>query len=128
MAHFAKVNKITNEVEQVIVATPSFIMTLSDAEDWFQTSYNTIGGIHFGEDGLPDGGVALRKNFAGIGYTYNRQLDAFIPPKVYDSWVLDEDKGYWVAPVPYPDDGYKYRWDEETISWVDKHDGVRTPV
>ena len=60
----------------------------------------------------------IRKNFAGIGYTYDPDRDAFIPPKPYDSWVLDEETCRWEAPVPYPDDGVMYRWDEETTDWV----------
>lgn len=129
MAHFAKVNKVTNIVEQVIVATQSHINSLDDSEDWVQTSYNTRSGIHFGEDGNPDGGIALRKNFAGIGYTYDRTLDAFIPPRPtqYPSWILNEETGTWEAPVPYPEDGYKYKWDEDSLTWVDKHEGVKTP-
>jgi len=76
-----------------------------------QTSYNTRGGVHI------LGGTPLRKNYAGIGYTYDEDRDAFIPPKPYDSWLLDEDTCLWEAPVPMPEDGM-YTWDEETTSWV----------
>ena len=111
MAHFAKVNN--NIVEQVIVAEPEFFDTFVDSTpgEWIQTSYNTRGGQH--PEGRP-----LRKNFAGIGYTYDRTRDAFIPPQPYASWVLNEDTCLWEPPVPYPDDGNNYIWDEETTSWV----------
>ena len=81
MGHFAKVNN--GVVEQVIVAEPEFFDTFVDSSpgQWIQTSYNTRGGVHYGQDGQPDGGVALRKNYAGIGFSYDAQRDAFIPPK-----------------------------------------------
>jgi hypothetical protein len=77
-----------------------------------QTSYNTRGGVHI------LGGTPLRKNYAGIGYTYDEDRDAFIPPKPYDSWLLDEDTCLWEAPVPMPEDGM-YTWDEETGAWIE---------
>jgi hypothetical protein len=89
-----------------------------------QTSYNTFGGVHYttNEDGerVPseDQTKAFRKNYAGIGYTYDEERDAFIPPKPYDSWVLDEDTCWWEAPVPYPTDGGMYAWDEDAQEWV----------
>lgn len=101
MAHFAKVNKQTKIVEQVIVATPLHIMGLDDAEDWVQTSYNGN----------------IRKNYAGIGYTYDSQRDAFIAPKPFDSWTLDEETCQWNSPVTKPTDGKMYVWNEETTSW-----------
>lgn len=112
MAHFAKVNNGT--VEQVIVAEPEFFDTFVDSTpgEWIQTSYNTRGGQH--PEGRP-----LRKNFAGIGYAYDRTRDAFIPPQPYASWVLNEDTCLWDAPTPYPTDGKNYRWDEDTTSWVE---------
>ena len=76
-----------------------------------RTSYNTSGGIH------SSGGTPFRKNYAGIGYTYDEQRDAFIPPKPYSSFVLNEDTCLWEPPVPYPTDGKRYTWNEETISW-----------
>jgi hypothetical protein len=76
-----------------------------------RTSYNTQGGIHL------HGGVPFRKNYAGIGYTYDADRDAFIPPKPYASWLLDEDTCLWIAPVPYPEDGKRYAWNEQTLSW-----------
>lgn len=84
-----------------------------------QTSYNTRGGVHY-TDGEPsaDQSKALRKNYAGIGYTYDEQRDAFIPPKPYESWLLDEDTCLWESPVPYPTDGGMYVWDEAAGDWV----------
>jgi hypothetical protein len=81
-----------------------------------QTSYNTRGGVH------TLGGTPLRKNYAGIGYTYDADRDAFIPPKPYESWVLDEDTCLWDAPVPYPTDGGMYAWDEESGAWTELTD------
>jgi hypothetical protein len=118
MAHFAKIQN--GKVTKVIVAEPEFFDTFVDDSpgQWLQTSYNTRGGIHYDpETGEPDGGVALRKNFAGIGYDYNASLDAFIPPKPYDSWVLNEETCLWEPPTPYPDDGGTYQWDESSTSW-----------
>lgn len=111
MSHFAKINDL-GIVEQVIVAEQDFINTLPDASSWFQTSYNTRQGVHV------LGGVPLRKNYAGIGYKYDSQRDAFIPPKNYLSWVFNEDTCDWDAPTPMPIDGSTYSWDESTISWV----------
>lgn len=119
MGHFAKV--VDGFVTQVIVAEPEFFDTFVDSSpgEWIQTSYNTRGGVHFGPDGQPDDGTPLRKNYAGIGYNYDRKRDAFIPPKPFNSWVLNEDTCLWDAPVPYPDDGKRYKWDEDTTSWVE---------
>jgi hypothetical protein len=89
-----------------------------------QTSYNTRGGVHYNpETGEPseDQSKALRYNYAGIGYTYDEARDAFIPPKPYESWVLNEDTCLWDAPVPMPEDGM-YTWDEETTSWIEVTD------
>ena len=86
-----------------------------------QTSYNTRGGVHYDpETGEPseDQSKALRKNYAGIGFTYDADRNAFIPPKPYDSWVLDEDTCLWVAPIPMPEDGEAYTWDEDAGDWV----------
>lgn len=125
MAHFAKV--INGIVDQVIVAEQDFIDSgaVGDPATWVQTSYNTRGGVHYGQDGQPDGGVALRKNYAGIGYTYDAGRDAFIPPKPFNSWVLDEQTCYWNPPVPQPEmvhptetePGTIYNWNEDTLSW-----------
>ena len=117
MAHFAKVNN--GIVEQVIVAEPEFFETFIDSSpgQWIQTSYNTRGGVHYDQDGNPDDGTALRKNYAGIGYTYDAGKDAFIPPQPYASWTLNNDTCLWVPPVEYPDDGQMYTWNEDTTSW-----------
>lgn len=111
MSHYAKI--INDIVVQVIVAEPEFFETFVDTSpgEWIQTSYNTIAGKH-SESGIP-----LRKNFAGIGYTYNKDLDAFIPPKPYDSWVLNEETCLWEPPVKYPTDGKEYIWDEPNTMW-----------
>ena len=118
MSHFAKV--VDGIVSQVIVAEPEFFDTFVDSSpgEWVQTSYNTRGGVHYGPDGQPDGGEALRKNYAGIGFSFDRTRDAFIPPKPFPSWVLDEDSCLWESPVPYPNDGEMYTWDEATGDWV----------
>ena len=109
MTHFAKVNN--GIVEQVIVAEQDVIDSGAFGTGWIQTSYNTFGGKHL------LGGTPLRKNFAGIGFTYDSELDAFIPPKPYTSWVLDTDSCLWNAPIAYPEDGEKYIWDEENVAW-----------
>ena len=123
MSHYAKVNN--GKVEQVIVAEADFFKTFVDTSpgQWIQTSYNTRGGVHYGQDGHPDDGVALRKNYAGIGFTYDRTRDAFIPPKPYASWLLNEDSCLWNAPVEYPTDGKRYQWDEATTAWVEVTEG-----
>lgn len=120
MSHFAKVNN--GIVEQVIVAEPEFFDTFVDSSpgQWIQTSYNTRGGVHYNpETGEPsaDQSKALRKNYAGIGYSYDATRDAFIPPKPYASWLLDEQTCLWNAPVPYPTDGGRYTWNESTQAW-----------
>ena len=84
---------------------------------WIQTSYNTAGGVHYGSDKKPDGGTPLRKNYAGIGYTYDKTRDAFIPPKPFESWILNEETCQWTPPTPMPTDGI-YLWDEPSLSWV----------
>ena len=118
MAHYAKVQN--GIVSQVIVAEAEFFDTFVDSSpgQWIQTSYNTKGGVHYGQDGEPDGGEPLRKNYAGIGYTYDAARDAFIPPQPFTSWILNETSCLWEAPVAYPDDGNMYIWDEDTTSWV----------
>lgn len=118
MAHYAFLNK-NNVVTEVIVGKDE---TEGDY-DWEvyygskrgqvckRTSYNTRGGEHV------NGGTPFRKNYAGIGYTYDESLDAFIPPKPFDSWTLNNDTALWEAPTPMPDDGQMYRWNEDTTSW-----------
>jgi hypothetical protein len=111
MAHFAKV--VDGTVVNVIVAEPEFFDTFVDNSpgQWIQTSYNTHGGVH------SNGGTPLRKNYAGIGFTYDAQRDAFIPPKPFASWSLNETTCLWDAPTPMPTDGKRYQWDEATMSW-----------
>lgn len=113
MAHFAKVSN--GIVVQVIVAEPEFFNTFVDLSpgEWIQTSYNTHGGVHV------NGGTPLRKNYAGIGYSYDAQRDAFIPPKPFASWVLNEATCLWNAPVAMPTDGKQYQWNESAQNWVE---------
>jgi len=113
MAHFAKVNN--GIVVQVIVAEPEFFQTFVDTSpgEWIQTSYNTKGGVHL------LGGTPLRKNYAGIGFTYDKERDAFIPPKPFSSWILDEGTCLWNAPVALPNDGKQYQWDEQQQQWIE---------
>ena len=113
MAHYAKVENTL--VTQVIVAEPEFFDTFVDSSpgEWIKTSYNTQGGVH------SDGGTPLRKNYAGVGYTYDTARDAFIPPQPYPSWILNETSCIYEAPTPYPTDGLMYEWDEDTTSWVE---------
>lgn len=121
MSHFAEINN-DGIVQQVIVAEQDFIDSgaVGDASDWIQTSYNTRGGTHYAPNSnTPDGGVALRKNYAGVGYTYDETRDAFIAPKPYPSWTLVEASCLWEAPVAYPDDGKRYSWDEDITNWVE---------
>ena len=119
MPHYAKV--CDGNVVQVIVAGPEFFDTFVDSSpgQWIQTSYNTRGGVHYDQDGNPDGGVALRGNYAGIGYTYDHVNDVFYAPQPYPSWVLNKTTWVWEPPVPYPTDGKVYNWDEATKNWVE---------
>jgi hypothetical protein len=112
MAHFAKIDE-NNRVTQVIVAEEDVINTglFGDPVLWIQTSYNTYGGMHV------QGGTPLRKNFAGIGYSYNPTNDCFVPPQPYASWILDTNSCLWQAPVTMPDDGKMYHWNEATQAW-----------
>ena len=112
MSHFAKVEK--GIVTQVIVAEQDFIDTQEG--NWVQTSYNTQGGQHL------LGGTPLRKNYAGIGYTYDSTRDAFYTPKPYPSWTLNETTCLWDCPVAYPSDDKNYAWNEETTSWTEVTD------
>jgi hypothetical protein len=115
MSHFAKINS-DNIVEQVIVIEQDVLNTghWGDPSSWIQTSYNTRGGVH------QLGGTPLRKNFAGIGYTYDAGRDAFIPPKPYASWNLNEDTCLWEAPTPMPVvEGKTFVWNEPTTSWIE---------
>jgi hypothetical protein len=114
MSHFAQIDE-NNIVVRVLVIDQETINTgaFGDPSSWIQTSYNTRGGIH------AHGGTPLRKNYAGVGYTYDVQRDAFIPAKPYPSWTLDETSCLWQPPIPMPEDGARYFWNENTQSWVD---------
>jgi len=102
MSHYAKVN-----------AEEEFFDTFMDSSPgtWLRTSYNTRGGVH------SLNGTPFRKNYAGVGFAYDKTRDAFIPPKPYPSWTLNEDTCLWDVPTPRPEDGKKYSWDETTTSW-----------
>jgi hypothetical protein len=114
MAHFAKIeNKI---VTQVNVVDEEYFHANRETRytgQWVQTSYNTQSGVHL------LGGTPLRKNYAGIGYTYDEARDAFIPPKPFNSWLLNEETCQWDAPVAYPTDGKDYQWNEEQQQWTE---------
>ena len=112
MAHYAKV--VDGKVINVIRAEESFFDTFIDDTPgkWIQTSYNTECGVH------RLGGTPLRKNFAGIGFSYDATRDAFISPQPFASWTLNETSCLWEAPVAYPEDGNIYRWNEDTTNWV----------
>ena len=116
MSHFAKV--IDGIVTEVLVIAQDVIDTglFGDPALWVQTSYNTYGGQH--PEGRP-----LRKNYAGIGYTYDAVRDAFIAPSPFPSWLLNEDTCLWHAPVMRPNDGKSYAWDEDTLSWIEVPNG-----
>ena len=116
MSYFAQVEN--GIVTQVISAEQDFIDALPNPLEWIQTSYNTRGGIHYGQNGQPDGGIALRANYAGIGYTYNSTDDVFYAPQPYSSWTISAPTWEWQAPTPYPTDGKMYKWNETTLSWV----------
>ena len=108
MSHFAKLNN--NIVTEVIVAEQDFINSgaVGDSFLWVQTSYSG----------------SFRKNYAGVGYTYDSTRDAFIPPQPYASWTLNEDTCQWDSPVPYPTDDLMYSWDEPTTSWVENKETI----
>lgn len=120
MAHYALLDR-NNVVVQVITGKDEnegiydweLFYTQETRLTAKRTSYNTVGGVHTA------GGTPFRKNYAGIGYTYDPQRDAFIPPKPYPSWILNEQTCIWEPPVAMPQDGKLYRWDESTTSWVE---------
>ena len=114
MATYAQINE-NDIVINVIVAEEEFINSLPDASMFIQTSRNTYGGVHI------LGKTPLRKNYAAIGYLYDRNKDAFIPPKIFDSYVFNEQTCQWDPPIPCPNkDGYMYKWDENTVSWIEE--------
>ena len=120
MAHFAEIDE-NNLVTRVLVVPDAqenrgqeFLADdLGLGGTWKKTSYNTQAGVH------TNGGTPYRKNYAGIGYTFDAARDAFIPPKPYNSWTLNEDTCNWEAPVAMPNDGKIYRWDEATVNWIE---------
>lgn len=114
MTHFAQINE-NNIVTRVLVIDQETINTgaFGDPATWIQTSYNTRGGVHI------LGGTPLRKNYAGVGYIYDPTRDAFMTPKPFDSWVLDEDACIWQAPISMPDDGKRYFWNEADQIWIE---------
>jgi len=126
MSHYVKVEN--GIVTRGIVAEAEFFDTYVDDTPgkWIKTSYNIRGGVYYDpetnqpaeDQSVIEGDEARqRKNYAGIGFTYDETRDAFIPPKPYPSWVLNEDTCLWDAPVAHPDDGNMYQWNEETQSW-----------
>ena len=113
MAHWAH---LTDEIVDQVIVIDEETLALGhwgNPSEWKQTSYNTHGGVH------ALGGTPLRKNYAGIGYSYDSGRDAFIPPKPFASWLYNETTHQWYAPVTYPTDGKRYSWDETTTSWVE---------
>jgi len=125
MAHYAQLDS-ENVVVQVFVGRDDVVEGIEDWETYYapegytvkQTSYNTRGGVHY-TDGVPseDQTKALRFNYAGIGFTYDEERDAFVPPKPFESWVLNEETCLWEAPLPYPDDAGSYSWNEDLFAW-----------
>lgn len=116
MSHFAKIEN--GIVQQVIVAEQDFIDTLEG--QWVQTSYNTRGGIHYAPNSWEsDGGIALRGNYAGIGYIYDAENDVFYEPAPYKSWILNQSTWLWEPPIPIPQDNKEYKWNEELLTWTE---------
>jgi hypothetical protein len=130
MAHYAFLDE-HNIVTEVIVGKDESNFDWETKYGMFRgqackrTSYNTRGGVHY-TDGQPseDQSKAFRKNYAGIGFTYDPQRDAFIPIKPFNSWILNEQSCLWEAPVPHPDDDGLYEWNEDSLSWVKIEDNV----
>jgi hypothetical protein len=118
MAHYAKIEN--GIVTQIIVAEQEIIDSgiFGDTSFWVKTSYNTFGNVHYGENGLPDDGVPLRGNYAGIGHIYDKKNDVFYSQQNYPSWVLNEKTWLWEPPIECPKDNNTYEWDESTKSWV----------
>ncbi len=124
MAHFAKIDNLGTVVFVTVGRDDGQELELCarTGDTYRQTSYNTHGGIHYepnSRDPSEDQSKAFRKNYAGVGYVFDTERDAFIPPKVYNSWVLNEDTCQWEPPIDYPDDGKRYMWDEATTDWVE---------
>lgn len=127
MSHFAQVKN--GIVQQVIVAEQDFIDILPDASDWIKTSYNTRGNVHYAPNVYPlsaDGGTPINYNYAGIGYNWDGI--GFYEPKPYDSWVLNKNTYTWEAPIPCPQDGNTYAWDENIKNWQIVEETNITPL
>lgn len=124
MGHYAKI--VDNKVVQTIVAESDFFNTFVDSSPgtWLATSYNTRGGIYYdpatGQKST-DQSKAIRANFAGINYNYDPIADVFYAPQPYPSWTIAAPTWLWEAPTPMPNDGKSYKWDEETLSWVEQN-------
>ena len=134
MAHFAKLG-INSKVISVEVVADDDMKNADGVEDesvgiqflehihgwplWKQTSYNTRGGKHYDQENNEDDGTPLRKNYAGVGFTYDSSRDAFIPPQTHTRWTLNESTCMWEAPVAYPDDGKDYIWNEVITNWTE---------
>jgi hypothetical protein len=115
MSHFAQIDE-NNIVTRVLVIEQDVVDSglFGDPSTWIQTSFNTYGGVH------QLGGTPLRKNYAGMGFKYDAERDAFIEPKPYASWILNEDTCLWEAPTPMPvEEGKIFGWNEETLSWIE---------
>lgn len=119
MSHFAHID-VNGFVTQIIVAEQDFINSgaVGNPAEWVQTSFNTYGGVHYGLDGKPDGKPGLRKNYAVIGGIYDLARDAFYGIKPSQSWILNEQTCLWEPPIPCPNDGNPYLWDELQLNWV----------
>lgn len=121
MAYFAKI--FAGIVEQVVSVSDDdvadFVSKCPDSPPYVykQASYRTYHGVHFGDDGNPDGGTAVRGNFPGPTFVYDEVNDVFYPPSPFPSWKLDKTIWDWVAPTPMPTDGARYNWDESSLSW-----------
>lgn len=131
MAHYAEIGENNTVLRVIVIADKDTQDTFGQEQEeigvefcrtllggtWKKTSYNTAAGQH------TNGGTPFRKNYAGVGFTYDSTRDAFIPPKTYPSWILNEDTCQWEAPIPKPDDvdfpNRYYRWQEETLSWIE---------
>jgi hypothetical protein len=127
MAHFAQIDSNNIVIQVIVVADTDTADSQGNHDEfigitfcqnllggnWKQTSYNTQGGVH------SNGGTPYRKNYAGFGYTYDSSRDAFIPPKPFNSWVLNESTCLWDAPVAMPSDDKRYSWDENTVNWIE---------
>lgn len=128
MSHFAQINE-QGIVTQVLVVPDDqesrgaefLAQDLCLGGTWIKTSYNTRGGVHL------KGGIPLRKNYAGIGYKYDADRDAFIPPCPYSTWILNNDSCLWYPPIPYPQDGKRYIWNESIVNWTAHPDDKTIP-